>query len=263
MDRILGVGSTWTFPRIAGLAGLGFAILIASTNAILVPAGLPHTGAATNDVVQFFTTRQNTVGLASALAPVAWVLATLFGAGAVSVLWRSDREQGTAWSLVGFAGVIMQNITFTGVLAIRLALASTTAQDSTAIAGLWALHNALFTFNGTFLALAMIGLSISGRRAGLIRRWHSGIGLLAAAPARLSRAESPGHRRPRSGRSPRPRRLAHLGRVDRRLRQHPDPPDSRCPSRQNRTTDPPLPLSHFDHSDGRPIHPKASIVGSP
>ncbi|MBQ0994248.1 hypothetical protein KBX08_29730 [Micromonospora sp. H61] len=181
MSRKLSVGITWTFSRIAGLAGLGFAILIASTNAFLVPAGLPHTGAETNDVVQFFTTQQDTVGLASALAPIAWALATLFGAGAVSVLWRTDREHGTAWSLVGFAGVIMQNVTFTGVMATRLALASTTAQDSSTIAGLWALHNALFVFNGTFLALAMTGLSISGRRAGLIRRWHGGIGLLAAA----------------------------------------------------------------------------------
>ncbi|MEU8211756.1 hypothetical protein AB0B85_21455 [Micromonospora sp. NPDC049044] len=181
MLRILGVGSTWTFSRIAGLAGLGFAILITSINAFLVPAGLPHTGAESTEVVQFFTTQQDTVGLASALVPIAWVLATLFGAGAVSVLWRSDREQGTAWSLVGFAGVIMQNITFTGVMATRLALASTTAQDSSTTAGLWALHDALFIFNGTFLALAMTGLSISGRHAGLIRRWHSGIGLLAAA----------------------------------------------------------------------------------
>ncbi|MBE1492751.1 hypothetical protein [Plantactinospora soyae] len=172
--------STWTFSRIAGLAGLGFAILIVSVNALLVPAGLPHLGAETSDVVQFFSTRKDTVGLASALAPIAWVLATIFGAGAVSVLWRSDREQGTAWSLVGFAGVILQNITFTGVLATRLALASTTAPDSSAIAGLWALHNALFVFNGTFLALAMTGLSVSGRRAGLIRPWLSGIGLLAA-----------------------------------------------------------------------------------
>ncbi|MBF9129509.1 hypothetical protein I0C86_11100 [Plantactinospora sp. S1510] len=105
----------------------------------------------------------------------------MFGAGAVSVLWRSDRAQGTAWSLVGFAGVILQNITFTGVMATRLALASTTAQDSDTIAGLWALHDALFVFNGTFLALAMTGLSVSGRRAGLIHRWLGGIGLLAAA----------------------------------------------------------------------------------
>ncbi|GIG91130.1 hypothetical protein [Plantactinospora endophytica] len=182
MSRKSGIEpNTWTFSRIAGLAGLGFAILIATTNAVLVPAGLPHAGAEGADVVQFFTTHRTTVGLASALAPIAWVLATLFGAGAVAVLWRSDREQGTAWSLVGFAGVIMQNVTFTGVMATRLALASTTVQDSGTIAGLWALHNALFVFNGTFLALAMTGLSISGRRAGLIRRWHGVIGLLAAA----------------------------------------------------------------------------------
>jgi hypothetical protein len=182
MSRNLGLGwRTWTFSRIAGLAGLGFAILIVSVNAFLVPAGLPHTGAETSDVVQFFTTQKDAVGLASALAPIAWALATLFGAGAVSVLWRSDRAHGTAWSLVGFAGVILQNITFTGVMATRLALASTAAGDSSTIAGLWALHDALFVFNGTFLALAMTGLSVSGRHAGLIHRWLGGIGLLAAA----------------------------------------------------------------------------------
>ncbi|MGI5211734.1 hypothetical protein [Plantactinospora sp. CA-290183] len=182
MSRSRGVErSTWPFSRIAGLAALGFAILIVSVNAFLVPAGLPHTGAQTSDVVQFFTTERAAVGLASALAPIAWVLATLFGAGAVSVLWPSDRERGTAWSLVGFAGVILQNITFAGVMAIRLALASGTTQDSGTTAGLWALHDALFVFNGTFLALAMTGLSVSGRRAGLLRRWHSGAGLLAAA----------------------------------------------------------------------------------
>ncbi len=171
----------WPFSRIAGLAGLGFALLIVSVNAFLVPAGLPHAGAETGDVVRFFGTRPAAVGLASALAPVGWVLAILFGAGAVAALWRSDRERGAAWSLVGFAGLIMQNVTFAGVTAIRLALASTAAPDGGTAAGLWALHNALFIFNGTFLALAMTGLSVSGRRAGLIGRRHSAAGLLAAA----------------------------------------------------------------------------------
>ena len=142
---------------------------------------MPLTGAETNEVIAFFTTGTGAVGIASALTPLTWVLATLFGAGAVSALWRSDRDRGEAWCLVGFAGLILQNGTFAGVIATRLALASTAAHDSASCtAQIWALHDALFTLNGTFLTLALIGLSVSGLRAGLIRRWHGGLGLLAA-----------------------------------------------------------------------------------
>ncbi|WP_247001522.1 hypothetical protein [Halosolutus gelatinilyticus] len=172
---------TMAFPQISGIAALGFAFLIVLGNVFLVPAGLPHAGAETGEVIAFFTTSKDIVGIASMLTPLAWVLATLFGAGAVSVLWQSDRDRGEAWSLVGFGGLILQNGAFAAVIAIRLALASTTAHDSTATTELWALHDALFMLNGTFLTLALIGLSISGLRAGLIRQWHGRLGLLAAA----------------------------------------------------------------------------------
>ncbi|WP_199432639.1 DUF4386 family protein [Qaidamihabitans albus] len=168
------------FARLGGFAGLGFAALIVLGNAVVVPAGLPRTDADTAEVAAFFTENEDAVGIASSLGPIAWVLAAVFGAGAVSALWPSDRGRGEAWSLVGLAGLILQNGTFAGVIAIRLALASATADDGTT-AGLWALHDALFTLNGTFLALALIGLSVAGLRAGLIRQWHGGLGLLAAA----------------------------------------------------------------------------------
>jgi hypothetical protein len=153
----------------AGGAGIGFAVVIVAANAVLVPAGMPTTGAEPADVLAFFTTQGETVRIASVLAPFAWVLATIFGAGAVSAL------NGTAWSLTGFAGLILQNLTFAGVMGTRLAL--TTAPDP----AFWALHDALFVFNGAFLALAMTGLSLAGSRAGLIRRWQAVLGLVAAA----------------------------------------------------------------------------------
>lgn len=174
-------GAAATFARVGGLAALGFAIMIVLGNVIAVPAGLPLTGAETSDVVAFFSTNGDVVGIASALAPAAWMLATLFGAAAVAAVWRSERDRGEAWSLVGLAGLALQNATFAGVIAIRLALASMTAYDSGATAALWALHDALFTLNGTFLALALTGLSIGGLRAGLIRAWHGALGFLAAA----------------------------------------------------------------------------------
>jgi hypothetical protein len=164
-----------SFSQVSGLAAIGFAGLIVLANLIMVPAGLPVTGTEIGEVVAFFSANSGVVGIASALTPAAWVLATLFGAGAVVAVWRSERERGEAWSFVGLAGLILQNGTFAAVSAIRLAL----AHDVTAT-GLWALHDALFTLNGAFLSLALIGLSISGLRARLIRPWHATSGLVAA-----------------------------------------------------------------------------------
>jgi hypothetical protein len=52
--------------------------------------------------------------------------------------------------------------------------------DGIAAGALWALHDALFTLNGTFLAIALVGLSIGGLRAGVTRRWHAALGLMSA-----------------------------------------------------------------------------------
>jgi hypothetical protein len=169
------------FARISGVAALGFALLIVAGNVVVVPAGLPRTGAGIGEVDGFFSAHGDLVGLGSALTPAAWVLATLFGAGAVRVLWRSERNRGEAWALLGFAGLVLQNAVFTGVVAIRLALASTAAEGIGADTSLWALHDALFTLNGTFLAIALLGLSVGGLRGGLIRPWHGRWGLVAAA----------------------------------------------------------------------------------
>ena len=170
-----------SFTRVSGFAGLGFAFLIVAGNLVLVPAGLPRTGAGIGEVDGFFRAHGDLVGIGSALTPAAWILATLFGAGAVRVLWQSERDRGEAWALVGFAGLILQNAVFTAVIAIRLALASTAADGVGAAASLWALHDTLFTLNGTFLALALVGLSLGGLRAGLIRPWHGRWGLVSAA----------------------------------------------------------------------------------
>ncbi|MBJ3812951.1 hypothetical protein JGB26_38805 [Streptomyces flavofungini] len=105
----------------------------------------------------------------------------MFGAGALVALRRSERDRNEAWSLLGLAGLALQNVTFAGVIATRLALVSTAPHDPSATAALWALHDAVFTLNGTFLALALLGLSVGGLRTGLIRPWHGTLGLLAAA----------------------------------------------------------------------------------
>ncbi|MFI6500361.1 hypothetical protein [Nonomuraea typhae] len=173
--------ASMTFPQIGGLAAIGFATTIVLANVIMVPAGLPLTGAGTDEVAAFFAAQGTAVGIGSALTPAAWILATLFGAGALAALWRSERARGEAWSMLGFAGLALQNVTFAVVVATRLALASTASDGApSAISALWALHDAVFTLNGTFLALALLGLSVGGLRTRFIRPWHAALGVLAA-----------------------------------------------------------------------------------
>lgn len=173
-------GAGTPFVRLAGVAGVAFAILILLANLLLVPVGLPTPGASLDEVIEFYSVEHGIFDLVPSLVPLAWASATVFGAGAVLVLWPADRARGSAWSLVGFAGLLLQNATFTSLIAVRFALGATAENDPAATAGFWAMQDGLLGLNGTFLALALVGLSVSGVRAGLIRRWHGAAGLLAA-----------------------------------------------------------------------------------
>jgi hypothetical protein len=165
--------------RTAGIAAIAFAATIVTTNVVLVPAGLPRTGTAIGEVAAFFAANGAVVGTSTVLGPIAWLAAAVFGAGVVTAVWRRDAEDHAAmWALAGLGGILLQNATFTGVVALRLALATTSGRGADV---LWPLHDALFTLNGTFLALALVGLTIAGRRAGLIASWHGVLGLAAAA----------------------------------------------------------------------------------
>ncbi|NKY57356.1 hypothetical protein [Nocardia flavorosea] len=162
--------------RAAGAAGIGFALLIVAANLVLIPAGMPSPGASAEEAIEFFlSTDQPTIAV-SALLPAVWTLATLFAAGALAATLPGSGR--SAWAYAGFAGVLLQNATFTLVVAIRLAM--TTIDDSASIGTLWALHEAVFGFNGTFLALAMIGLGTAGFTAGLLARWLLVLGTVAA-----------------------------------------------------------------------------------
>ncbi|MFC0106511.1 hypothetical protein [Kibdelosporangium aridum] len=160
-----------SFTQLSGAAGLGFAILIVLGNAIAVPAGLPTPGTAFPDAAKFFSGDSAALHIASALGPLSWVLATIFGAGAVVALWSAE----PGWALVGLGGLLLQNGAFAGIIALRLALASAPPTE-----GLWALHESLFSLNGAFLAIALLGLSMGGLRSGLIRRWHAVLGFSSA-----------------------------------------------------------------------------------
>ncbi|MGO4617538.1 2-oxoglutarate/malate transporter [Nocardia sp. 2YAB30] len=165
-----------TSLRIAGAAGIGFALLIVSANLVLVPAGMPSPGSPPDEAIEFFLSPNQPTGAVSILLPAVWALATLFAAGALAAVLRAGGQ--AAWAYAGFAGVLLQNATFTAVVAVRLAMS--TVDEAASVRTLWALHETLFGFNGTFLALAMAGLGMAGFAAGLLPRWLFALGSVAA-----------------------------------------------------------------------------------
>ena len=116
----------------------------------------------------------------------------MFAAGAVARLRRAPQEAVESWPLLGLAGVFMQNALFAVVVGTQLVLATADLSDDSAWA-LWQLHNALFTLNGSSLAIILLSFSIAGLRAGLIRRWHGALGLTAAGVLALSSFTTPFH----------------------------------------------------------------------
>ncbi|MEQ4303241.1 hypothetical protein ABNF97_17940 [Plantactinospora sp. B6F1] len=187
------------FARLAGFSGIGFVLLLLGGNLVLLSAGFPNPSDAVgfDEIATVHAGESNALRLTSALLPTAWLLATIFAAGVFAALWRHDRARSEGWAVVGLAGILMQCVAFAGVGATRLAVAATATHDPGAVAGLgtvaglWGLHNALFGFNQIFLAAALLGLSVSGRRAGLVERWHAGVGLAGAALLFLAATASP------------------------------------------------------------------------
>lgn len=161
--------------RISGVAAIGFVVTVVAATAILQSAGLPATDAEPDEVAVFFADQATPVGISSALAPLAWVLLSLFGVGAVARIRPSERAQGEAWSLVGLIGVVMNAAFFGGAVVTQLAMAIGGGTDV-----LWPLHNVFFAINGVALATAMVGFSIGGLRTGTIAAWHGAVGLTAA-----------------------------------------------------------------------------------
>ena len=178
--------------RVGGLAGLGFLVLVGSANIILGVAGQPSPGASPAEVNEFFASSGAAVGAASSIATLVWICLALFAGGIVARLRQKAPDRVESWPLVGLGAAFMQNTIFSMVVACQIVL-STADLSSESASALWQLHNALFTLNGTSLALVLLSFSIAGLRAGLIRRWHGTLGLVAAATLALSSFLTPIH----------------------------------------------------------------------
>ena len=178
--------------RLGGLAGLSFVAVVGSVNIILGSTGMPRPGASRSEVAEYFAAHGDAVALACSLATLVWLFLGVFGAGLVARLREEAPERVESWPLLGLGGVIMQNALFAGVVGTQIVLgAADLSADSRWL--VWQLHNALFTLNGTSLAIILLAFSVAGIRARLIRRWHAVVGFVAAVVLALSSLTTPFH----------------------------------------------------------------------
>ncbi len=178
--------------RVGGLAGLSFIAVVGSVNIILGASGMPRAGATRSEVQTYFADHGDTVALACSLATLVWLCLGLFGAGLVARLRQEAPDRVESWPLLGLGGVIMQNALFAGVVATQVVLGTADLSDDSRWL-VWQLHNALFTLNGTSLAIILLAFSVAGLRSGLIRRWHAVVGLTAATVLQISSLTTPFH----------------------------------------------------------------------
>ncbi|NEW47066.1 hypothetical protein GV794_21980 [Nocardia cyriacigeorgica] len=176
----------------AGIGGLGFVTAAFVVNYFYLRARLPLPGSAVSldDVESSFAAGTVALKRSSVIAPATWLCTTVFAAGLLSVLWRGDDGQ-TAWALMGFAGVLMQNATFVVVEALRFGMAAGAADVRGANAGLWGLTTVLFGFNQVFLATALLGFSIAGSGTGFLPAWLTWLGYVSAALLFVSSSAAP------------------------------------------------------------------------
>ncbi|MFE9577731.1 hypothetical protein ACFYO1_15180 [Nocardia sp. NPDC006044] len=176
----------------AGFAGFGFVVTAVLVNAVYIRARLPFpvSAAGLEEVTDAFANVGEALKRPSVLAPVGWLCLTVFAAGLTAALWDRGSDS-SAWALVGLAGVLMQNVAFVCVEALRFGMASAAAHDRGSTAGLWGLSNVLFGFNQSFLAMAVLGFTLAGVGAEFIPVWHAWLGYVSAALLFVSAMASP------------------------------------------------------------------------
>lgn len=169
------------FTRIAGIAGLVFALMLLAVNAAIGGSGKPMGGAELADVAAWFTDHQGVVRLTSVIAPLIWLALPLFAVGIVRFTSAGSLNP---WAVLGLIAVAMQNAVFSVVIATDTILAvraDTLLTTPGSSAALWDLHTAFFTLNGASIALAMGGFSAAILATDRVPRWFGALGLVGAA----------------------------------------------------------------------------------
>jgi hypothetical protein len=173
--------------RLAGFGAITFVVVVIIQN-LIRGASAPQNGAATADVVRYYTDHRGLTVLLSATFVIGGLALAAFLGGAMR---RLVTGPGRGWAYTGFAGAIGIMVLFASEVATDGALSvlgGRAKPSASAIDALWALHNSLFTVLFLAIGIALVGLGRAGVAAGITPRafkWiaPTGLALLALASA--------------------------------------------------------------------------------
>ena len=148
------------YSRITGLAGILFVVLVVAVTLTFVSSSPPDNDATAVEIASYYTANGGLMTFVSVIAPLVWVCLLVFGSGVFAQVRAHETTKGEAWAYVGLLGILMQNAIFATVIATEVAF-NVGADSVAANAGLteviWRFQRAMFTLNGTSLALALTG----------------------------------------------------------------------------------------------------------
>jgi hypothetical protein len=170
------LGSGWR--RAGGAAALTFAGLVIVDN--IARATMPGPGAGIAEVVSWYRSHQTESALAAGTFAINLVALLSFAA----VISRRTAEAGgpaAIWARLGVsgAGLVAAFFGITTVLDAALSQSLTAGTDVFSV--VWRIHWTLFTVNLAAIGVALLGLSVAARSAGLIPRWAVATSVFGAA----------------------------------------------------------------------------------
>ena len=182
VSRVQTATSSVSIERIAGIAGLTFALLVGAVNVVVGALSPPAPDAGASEIVSFFAENGTVLKAVMSVVPFAVIALYLFLAGSFPRLSAPSREA-AFWARVGAVGLVLVEVMFLARTTFELVLISKAedlAGEPALVETLWQLQSAAMIFTGLAIALALLGLSRAGRLSGLLPGWQEAMGLLAA-----------------------------------------------------------------------------------
>ena len=157
--------------RIAGLAGIVFAVLLVVQN-VLKAATSPPDDATAAQVLRFAHHDAWTVHLLVVTYVIGFPALFLFAGGLVGRA-REAAGQSEMWGRLGLSSIGVIAVLFGLLNVLQVVLVADRARlahDPAAVSAIWTLHNAIFTMNLLAVGGALLGLGRAAWVAGLVPR---------------------------------------------------------------------------------------------
>lgn len=168
--------------RVAGFAGLFFALFVGAINVLVGTMSPPAFDANAAEISEFMIGNLRMLKVVAGLVPFGVIALFIFMAGSFPILSKTSREA-AFWTRLGATGLILIEVVFLARMLFELVLIANVdrlGQEPTLIEIFWQLQNAAMTLNGLAIGVALLGLSRAARVSRLIPAWQEALGLGAA-----------------------------------------------------------------------------------